>query len=192
MSEQDFLEREVDETESVGYNIRDESLSQLGAFTSALVDVRDEIEKMEERMKSLKERERVLSQEEIPSVLLQNNLTMIQLEDGRKLEVVEKIHVGLPKKDPVKRSKVLSWVIAQGGSDIIKDELKISDPNQGWVQKLKELQIPYERSQDIHHQSFSAFIRNKLGMTKGSVPEIEVSDVPPEANLFVYKETKIK
>lgn len=192
MSDQDFLEKEVGETEGVGYNIRDESLTQLGALTSALVDAQNEIWLIEKRLKQVKERERKLSQEEIPSLLLQNGLTMIQLNDGRKLEIEEKLHVSLPKKDPVKRSKVLQWVIENGGSDIIKDELTIEDPDISWIQKLKEMGVPYERKKDIHHQSFAAFVRNKLGMTKGSLPELEANDVPEEANLYLYKETKIK
>lgn len=192
MSKQDFLEKETAKSQGVGYQIRDESLSQLGVLASALVQVRNDVENLENELKNLREQERKISREEIPSLLLSNNLSMIKLDDGNQIEVVENLSVSLPKRDLEKRRKVLSWIADHGGIDIIRDEVVVEDPERELVDYLKSKKIPYERKPDIHHQSLKTFFKNKLGLTKGSLAEIELGEIPEEVNLYLYKETKIK
>ena len=168
-----------------------DSLEELAVLVEKLVAKRKNIEFLEEQLTVAKKFERLLSQEEIPSLLLKNNLTSITLESGEQITIIENLRVSLPKNS-LNRSVVLKWLIENGGENMIKKELVIDEPEEHIKQYLKKCGVPFIASQDIHAQTLKAFFKSKLGIAKGSLQEIEISDVPKEANLFVFKETKIK
>ena len=123
---------------------------------------------------------------------MSKGLKSIETENGIKIEVQEKIAVSLPKRDINKRLKALDWIRNNGGAPLISNDLLVSDPEEGLKHWLIEHKIPFQVKQDIHYARLKSFISGKLGMKKGSLPEIETSDVPSELNLFIYNETKIK
>jgi len=166
-------------------------LTDLSHLAQELVTTRKDINLIEESLKLAKELERKLSQEDIPNLLLQRGLMSITLDTGEKIEVAEDVTASLPK-DFIKRKIVLRWLIKNGGGPLIKEELRVEEPEKALMQYLEEMDIPYENIRDVHHSTFKAFFRSKLGITKGSLQEIEVGDVPKEVNLFVFKKTKIK
>jgi len=167
-------------------------LKKLSKLSIFLKEKRKIIALLEMQLAEAKENERQLSQEEIPMLLLRNSVTSINLEDGSKVSIQEKIRVSLPKKDFIKRNTVMKWIIENGGANIIKRELKIEEPEKGVIDFLKENNIFFEDKKDIHASTLKAWLSSKLGMSKNSLQEIEVGDVPIEANLFIFKETKIK
>jgi len=177
-------------------NVRDiqdeDSLRQVSRYAFELSSLRKRIDLAEEKLKELKKEELKLSNEEIPDLLLSMGLTSISLDSGEKITIEENLHVSLPKKDLAKKRIVLIWIIENGGADMIKKELIIDEPEKKIIDYLKETHIPFKQQQGIHPSTLKAFFKSKLGITKGSLQEIEVGDVPEEANLYVYKETKIK
>lgn len=166
-------------------------LADLGALILELISTRKDIDFAELQLKGLNEKEEGLSREEIPQLLLERGLTSITMDTGEKVSIDEKIHVTLPK-DPSRRRTVLAWLINQGGEHLIKKELKVEEPERKVVDFLIKNGIPHVTEETIHSASLKAFIQAKLGIAKGSLQEIEVGEVPKEANLFVYNETKIK
>ncbi len=185
MNDLNFLENQNDEMQS-------DSLKTLATLSKKLKDVRQEIAGAEEFLKILNKQEAQLSKEEIPNLLLSRGLSSISLDCGDKIEIQEKIYVTLPKKDLIKRKEVMRWIIEQGGANIIKRELKIDEPEDSVLTCLKENHICFEDKKDIHSSTLKAWFRSKLGISKNSLQEIEIGDVPKSANLFIYKETKIK
>ena len=91
-----------------------------------------------------------------------------------------------------KRKTVLKWIIKNGGGSIIKRNLNIEEPGLGVLEFLVKHQIIFEDKKDINAGTLKAWFNSKLGISKNSLQEIEIGDVPKEAGLFVYKETKIK
>jgi len=166
-------------------------LKEISRAVNSLIDVRKDIDHMEEQLKLLKKDEVQLSQEEVPNLLLERGLTSITLESGEKIEIGDDLHTSLPK-DPINRKIVLRWLINNGGSGMIREELKIEEPEKSLITYLLKQDIPFERVRDIHNATLRAFFKSKLGMTKGSLQEVEVGDIPKEANVFVFKKTKIK
>lgn len=102
------------------------------------------------------------------------------------------LSVSLPKKDVLKRRTVLNWIIENGGEGIVDEILSVEDPEEELFSYLQQQAIPFNHNKDIHHSRLKAWFRAKLGIKKGTLQEIEVGDVPTEANLFIYSETKIK
>ncbi len=180
----DFLE-DIEE----GFTPSD--LEHLGAMIETLEIVQETIETMEAELKKANERERLLSREQIPDLLLSRGLSEIKTADGKKVIVKEKIACGVPK-DPVKKKTVLLWIVENGGSSIIDKILTVEDPEQRLKDQLLQAGVPFKNEASVHYMRFRSFLSEKLGLKKGSLAEIEPTDVPVEANLFIYKETTIK
>jgi hypothetical protein len=167
-------------------------LKQLSKLCKDLSEHRELIAATEMQLSELKDKERKLSQEAIPDLLLTNGLSALTLDDGSKVELKESLKVALPKTDNFKRAKAFQWITNNGGSDIIKDAITINEPEQDTINLLNENDIPYAAKRDIHHSTLKAWVSRKLGITKNSLQEINISDIPKELNVFIYKETKIK
>ena len=150
------------------------------------------IEELNTELEKVSKEERLLSREEIPEFLLSKRLKAIIMEDGTKIEIQEKISLSLPKKDITKRKIAMVWITENGGEGIIKNELRVTEPEESIKRYLMLNKIPFTINADIHYQTLKSFVSGKLGLKKGSLAEVEVSDVPEELNLFIYKETKVK
>lgn len=168
------------------------TIRELGDKCKILIESRKDIERAKFELSKLEEKERTLSREEIPNLLLQTGLTEIKLESGEKVMIQEKLACSLPKRDLEKRNNVLKFIIENGGGHIIKRNLIIEDPEQLILDFLNENKIPFENKKDIHSSTLRAWFSDKLGLKKNSLQELELQDIPKEANVFVYNETKIK
>ena len=83
-------------------------------------------------------------------------------------------------------------MIENGGDNLIIQELKVEEPELSLFEYLQEEGIPFFNEHKVNTNSFKAFLNAKLGLKKGSLQELEISDIPKEVNPFIYKETKIK
>ena len=184
-NELDFLEKDTQ-------NVELKTIELLGGKCRLLKEKRKEINQAEMHLSELKKQEETLSREEIPDLLLQTGLTEIKLESGERVEIKEKIACSLPKKDTGKRKIVLNFIIEQGGEHIIKRKLSVEEPEEFIITFLQEKRIPYSDIKDIHASTLKAWFSEKLGIKKNSLQELELQDIPKEANVFVYKETNIK
>tara|TARA_Y100000310_G_scaffold341282_1_gene439960 strand:+ start:988 stop:1542 length:555 start_codon:yes stop_codon:yes gene_type:complete len=165
-------------------------LEKLAALCKLQIECEVEVSNIELDLINAKKRLNTISQETIPELLLSKGISSIVLENGQKVVVTEQIKCGVPK-EPVKLSKLLNWVKGTGGSGLIKEQLTVLEPEKMIKDYLLKQGIPFDNVRSIHYQSLKAHIRALLGLKKGTLPTIAPTDVPAEANLFVYKETKI-
>jgi hypothetical protein len=163
----------------------------LSAKVALLKEKKQMIDAAKEELSKLEEQERILSREEIPQFLMSKGITSITTEDGVKVEVQQKISVSMPKKDLAKRNAALKWLIVNGGEAIINNELRVTDPERSVTDFLHEQGIPFTINKDVHYGRLKSFVSAKLGLKKGSLPELEASDIPEELNLYTYDETKL-
>lgn len=168
------------------------SLNKLSEKVNNLKRIRKEIAQHEEMLKELKKLESTISGEEIPSFMAQFGIDSLTLDDGSGLTIKEDLSVSLPKLDPIKRKLIMDWISENGGRHLIKDNVTIEDVDETIMEALQDLNCYYTRKKDINPQSLKAFFRDLLGMKKNTVQKVELTDIPVEANLFVYRETKIK
>ncbi len=169
----------------------DDILAELGEKVHSLRDKRQEIVFAEEKLKELKQEETGLSQEEIPQILLSRGLSSIKLSTGEKVDIVEILAASMPK-DPKKKSTVMTWLVKNQGEHLIKRELTVEEPEEKIVQFLRREGIPYLNELKVNTNSFKAFLRQGLGMKKGSLQVLEIGDIPKECNPYVFKRTDIK
>jgi hypothetical protein len=173
-------------------DVTGDDLKTLSTLCDRLKEKRKEIALMELQLKSLKETERKLGQEEIPNLLFSKGISSLSLEDGSTVTVRESVKVSIAKTDKQKRAEAFKWIIENGGAGIIKRELRIEEPEQQTITFLKDNSIAFDDKKDIHHSTLKAWFSSKLGISKNSLQEIEMGDVPSSINLFMYNETKIK
>ena len=167
-------------------------ISKLSEKIKLLNQVRKEIEDKEYELKKLKDIEKGISGEDIPQFLSKFGIDSIKLDNGAQVTIEEKINVSLPKKDVIKRNNLMKWISENGGAGIIKDTLTMFDPENSIIEKVKELGVSFERKKDIHASTLKAFFKEILGLKKNTIQKVEISEIPKEANLYIYKETKIK
>lgn len=167
------------------------ALGQVMAPIQRLIELRKTIAEKEDELSDLNAQERLLSREEIPAILLQHGLSSLDLANGLRVTIKEELDVSLPKNEEG-RKIVLKWLSEKGGADLIKDSLTMTDPDQDIRDILADRGIIFEERKDVNTMSFKAWFRRALGMTKGSIASVAITDVPAEANLFLYKKTEIK
>lgn len=178
-----FLEKEAEENAEV--------LDEIVTACKQLTETRETIAFLQAQLETQKKIEEELSSETIPNLLLAQGLLSIELDTGDKVRIDEKLYASVPK-DPKNKRIVVNWLIKQNGQYLIKREVSIEEPEKWILDLLNEKDVPHAERHTINTNSFKAFIRAKLGLKKGSLQEIELSDIPREANTFIRKETIIK
>ena len=166
-------------------------LSELSKMVELLIEQRRTVSLMEENLKKEKEKERKLSEDDIPSFMSLRGLKSLTTEKGFKVEVKEDLKAYLPKND-VEKSIVLKWIIENGGESIIKDQIIIEEPEEKVKIFLKENGIPFLSLKDIHNRTLVSFLKGLLGLSKGSLQEVEYGDLPEELHPYLYNKTIIK
>ncbi len=169
----------------------DNDLKQLSNLVKVLSEKRREVSLLEDQLKQLKGEERKLSEEEIPEFMQTKGLSALTTEDGFKVSIKEDLKAYLPK-DPIKRSTALRWIVGNGGESIIKDKVEIEEPEQLLETFLKENGIPYKHLRDVHNRTLVAYMKGLLGISKGSLQTVEISEIPVELGAYMYKKTTIK
>jgi len=149
------------------------------------------IEKGETLLKSLKEARDAMMLKELPELMLKNGIDFLGLDNGRTLEVQEKVFISLPKEED-KRKAVLAFLENNKGGDLIKSKITVEDAPDSLKEVLQDKAIPFEAKKDVNTNSFVAWTKAVLGMKKGTIARLAVSDFPKEANLFIRREAVIK
>ena len=165
-------------------------LKELKSKIDKLVKIRKDIKFMEDKLAKANKDEASLSSEDIPNLLLSRGLSELKLDSGEKIIIKEKLFASVPKEQG-KQKIVISWLIENGGAYLVKKELKVEDPEEHILNYLKEQGIGFSNELSVNTNSFRAFLNEKLGMKKGSLPVMEIGEIPKQANPFIHKETKI-
>lgn len=165
----------------------DEVMGYVEAFETLEHDIESLTEQLKEKQASFDE----LSKQMLPAVLAQNGLEELTLSNGRKLGIKEDVYISLPKNDNGKKI-VLEWLRSHGGEDLIHNELSIDEPTPEVCAFIKGQNITFNESATVNTNSLKAWTKRKLGMTKGSIQDIDINQFPKEANLFVERRAEIK
>lgn len=168
-----------------------DSLAVLAQLVAALDDVMSIEESLSNELKKVQDRRRKLEEEEIPSHLDQYGFSEVRLADGRKVVVSVDLRARIPADAQAKRT-VLDWILANGGSGMIHDEITLEDPSASLVDSLVDNGVNFSRTDKVNTNSFQAFLREMLGMKKGFDAKIQATDVPPQAGLYIFRRTKVQ
>ncbi len=103
--------------------VDDSSLKSLAQKCSKLEELQTTINQQEQKIKSLKEQERKLSEEEIPTFLQEKGLTSIRLNSGTEVSVTEDIRPGILVAN---KAHCFQWLRDNGFGDLIKNNVLLS------------------------------------------------------------------
>ena len=186
MSDLSFLENAQSEEP------KGDALEQVMALVHNWLSLCDKVTEAENTLKEAKKKEAYMRENQIPEMMRMNRLTSLSLENGVEVAIEELVEAALPKTDIVKRNAALSWLSSHGGGDLIKDTVTIMDPPSSLIKQLDEEGIVYDRKKDVDARSLKAWLKDVLGMKKGSVAQYKPEEVAPELGLFRHFTTKAK
>lgn len=154
----------------------EDSLAELVRKGNELRAVMQKLEDLEEDMKLLKESKDFLEKNAIPDLMDKMKMKEFVLEDGYKITSGPFVQASLPK-DPADREFTLSWLRNNGHEDLIKRKVEVSF-DRGMDEKAQKLAdfartlgMNPEDKADIHHMTFTSFVKEQL--SKGVAMPVE-------------------
>jgi hypothetical protein len=165
--------------------VDDKSLKALSQKCSKLEALQTEIDQQEHHIKALKEKQRKLSEEEIPSFLQEKGLTSIRLNNGSQVSVSEDIKPGVLVAN---RSFCYQWLRDNGFGDLIKNIVSVNfgmgeDKDALQLKKrIEDLGLACAEKEEVHYQTLKAFVgeQHRKGV-----------NLPDEFGVHVANKTKI-
>jgi len=165
--------------------VDDTSLKALSEKCSKLEAVQIEIDQLEQTIKSKKEQERKISEEEIPSFLQEKGLTSLTLNNGTVVNVVEDIKPYIKVEN---REYCHKWLRDNHFGDLIKNDVSVSfgrgEDNDATklVEHIEDLGLVHKQKESVHYQTLKAFATEQHN--KGV-------SLPDEFGVHVANKTKL-
>lgn len=110
----------------------------------------------------------------IPMQMKSVGLDSIKLASGGTLSVVHNVYCQ-PNKNEKDRKAIAEWLMSLNGEHLVKREATVGQDS---LADLDANGIPYAVATSVNTNSLKAFIKNALGLTKGSVKQIDIEDIP--------------
>lgn len=175
-------------------DFKDESTSALQEvmqYVDTLDTLDEDIASLEEQLTEKRSLYDEISKLTLPTLLAQNGLDELKLSNGKKLRIKEDVFVAVPKSEEG-RKVALAWLSSQGGADLIKENVTVEEPTDDLKNYLRVKNFTFEDITAVNTNSLKAWFKRKLGMTKGSIQELDLNEVPKEMNLFIERKAEIK
>jgi len=182
MSDENYLDEFVEDSGT--------AMTEVMRLVDALIEAQARVEEAEEELSNRKQLERTIREQTIPSYMAQHRLTSLGLENGKVVTISEELALSMPK-DEAKKRAVIGFLYANEGGDLVKERVSFEDADEEILGMLQDKGITFERSEDVNTNSLKAWFRRKLGLTANTVAQFSTQEVPPEANLYLYRNTKI-
>lgn len=123
-------------------------------------DIESQLSMINKQLQSIKE-------VEIPELMAEIGMESFSLSDGTTIKTKEFVRGSLPK-DPIKREKALSWLEANGGEGLIKNDVSMSfdksEHNRALdiAQTLRDQGFDVAVQSGVNHMTLAAFARERL------------------------------
>ena len=171
-------------------SLSSKALDDVMQYVVALDQAQAKVDRLSTELEEAEKVVENLAKKVIPEMLMQHGLEELKLSNGRQVTIKEDVFVAIPK-DPFKKRAIFKWLADQGAGDLIRSELKVDDPTESLMDELSAKGVAYSKEENVNTNSFKAFIREGLGMKKGSLATFSKEDVPKECNLFINREAKV-
>jgi hypothetical protein len=178
--------------------ITNDTLQVLAQLVNRLEEKEDLLEQKEKELEELKKSRDMLSQVDIPELLLSKGLSEIRLANGTKVIIKEDSAVTIKDKE-----KFYIYLKNNGEDDIIKLTFAFDRMASEMIEKLFEYlnsnSYKYKSENNIHYQTQAKYFRTKLGIGEEDrkqgiqqgyylTPE-QFSDF---ADIFIFHKTKLQ
>jgi len=172
---------------STTMRVDDKQLEALSSLCKELLEQQEMVANLEEQLKTVKDKERELSEEKIPNKMHELGYNKIELKTGEKLEIKPFYAAKIPSE---RVQEAFQWLRDNGQGDLIKnnvsltfgrsqdneakslvDELKSKGYNVNQVEKVEPMTLKafvreqIEKGQNIPSDLFGVYIANKTKLT---------------------------
>lgn len=122
------------------------------------------------------------------SMLVERGWTALPIAGGRKIELKEDVYARFPKNNLAAHK----WLEDNDGGKLIARSIQVVGHDNDVLEALSAMHAEFEKRVDVNTNSLQAFFRRKLGLSKGSVRELEPEDVPAGFSLYEKKTAVLK
>lgn len=151
------------------------NLGEVSALAMALCEAEDAVEEAELRLKVLKERERKLREEDLPSAMEEVGLKKLTLANGAAISVALEVYVSVPEH---RKAAAYSWLEEHGFGGLIKTSLISSfgreeeeqERMRAVAEMLAESDVRFSAKQEVNAQTLKAWLKEQLALGT-EVPE---------------------
>jgi hypothetical protein len=175
------------EKEAMKIEVDTEATSDIATTCNRLLELREQIKEQKEKLKSLEEQERRVSEHEVPDLMRKAGVSGIKLPDGSSVEV----KVNYAAKIPVsKKDEAYQWLRDNNFDHIIKNDVVVSfgrykdNEAVSLLEDLKGKGHNVVAKTKIEPQTLKSFVKEEIN--KGNSVPMELFGV------YVHNETKIK
>ena len=161
------------ERESTKIRVDTNTAKDIAVKCNELIDLQNEIKTIEEKLNKVKEQEKFLSEQAIPSLMQSAGISMLKLEDGTEVKV-SPYYYGRISED--KKEEAFAWLRENNFGDLIKNYISLdfgmnqdSEAN-NLVAQLKSKGYNVFQSTTVHSGTLKAFIKEQINDGKG-LPE---------------------
>ena len=165
-------------------------MAGLEDLSSQLVQLRAKITEKELELANLKTQETKLNKETFPQFMLRYGLRELKLASGSTISIKKDVYARIPK-EPARRKEAIAWLKEHGGEEIVKEALTVDDPDEALLKVIQDMGVFYSVDQEVNTNSLLAFLREALGLKKGTLARVSIEDVSPALGLYISYETKI-
>jgi len=164
------------------------SSGDLGAVAKVglqMQELEKEVEQLDTQLRLKKQTLRTLAESTLPDLMQELNIRNFTLNNGAKVSVSEVISAALPTATAIERARGeeqlqlaerkydgLEWLRDNGGSDIIKNNVRIQFGSKEdaectkFTKDLDDKKIFYKKFTDVHAGTLKAFIKERLSEGK--------------------------
>ncbi len=161
-----------------------ELFAALALMTEQEAALKDAEEALDHAKRTLQHTQRNV----LPDMMIQTGITSLNMQDGRKVAVANKLHVSLPR-EAAERQEAFDYLEAQGAGPLIKDELKVAfDKGQHNIAlatkaDMQAKGLNAELQKAVHWASLNKFAKERI---ESGQPLDE-----DQLNIHTYQEVKI-
>lgn len=161
----------------------DDKLRTIGTLAAKQARLEQEVKDAEARLEVLKGELAQVAEHDLPEAIALTGLTEFKLEDGSKVEVGDDYYANIPSADTDKpellkrRLAAFNWLRDNNHADLIKNEIKVSltkgqdELAQRTMRGLDNAGIPYNNTEQVHHSTLKAFVREQVENGTAGFPQ---------------------
>jgi hypothetical protein len=144
--------------------ISNDEMLQVSELVSTIQDQQDQVNEIEEKLKTKKEVLRRLKEEDLPNKFAEMNMSEVKMENGDKITIKPLYRGHISKTN---QPSAYKWLREHNHGDLIKNEVKITfgkgeDANAAQVKEdLNNKGYSFTDREAVHPMSLSAFIREQ-------------------------------
>ena len=139
--------------------------SDIAKSCNKLLETQNEIDKLEDRLKTFKTTETTLSEQTIPNLMQQAGVSLIKLKDGSSVEIKPFYAARIPSS---KVEEAFEWLRTNGHGDLIKNNVMLTfgrnqdNEAKSLVAELREKGHNVKQAEKVEPMTLKAFVKEQI------------------------------